>query len=366
MTILSPEQAETGYTRVLNRSILDTFSLAMRVIGSDPSLLAVAGRLVRHQKKAEKLRKNHARQGIPVPPVIMLSMTHRCNLTCHGCYMQAQHRNETGEMSLDQLRTLVSEASVLGVSFLVLAGGEPMVRIDDILVLAREFPDMIIAVYTNGTMIDQPTAEAIGRLKNLVPVISIEGDRHETDARRSQGVYASALKAFSRLMDEHIFFGCSVTVTRSNVSDVTDEGFIRNMIQEGCRLITYVEYVPVQSGTSELVLTDLQHDDLVRQVTRFSGEFPALFLSFPGDEELFGGCLSAGRGFVHISPSGDLEPCPAAPFSDVNVTRIPLREALKSEFLGRVREQHGMLTESGGGCALWKNRDQVMAMLIQG
>ena len=40
-----------------------------------------------------------------------------------------------------------------------------------------------------------------------------------------------------------------------------------------------------------------------------SQKYPGLFFSVPGDEKKFGGCLSAGRGFVHISVSGDLEPC---------------------------------------------------------
>jgi len=48
-------------------------------------------------------------------------------------------------------------------------------------------------------------------------------------------------------------------------------------------------------------------------------EMPGLFVAFPGDEDLYGGCLAAGRGFVHISPEGRLEPCPFSPFSDVSL-----------------------------------------------
>jgi MoaA/NifB/PqqE/SkfB family radical SAM enzyme len=95
----------------------------------------------------------------------------------------------------------------------------------------------------------------------------------------------------------------------------------------------------------------------------FSQTFPAIFIGFPGDEEVFFGCLAAGRGFVHISPSGDLEPCPAAPFSDVNLTTVPLREALRSRLLSRIRGEHGLLTESSGGCALRENRAWVQALL---
>ena len=59
---------------------------------------------------------------------------------------------------------------------------------------------------------------------------------------------------------------------------------------------------------------------------------------------------------MHVSPSGDLEPCPAAPYSDANLGAVPLKEALRSRLLARLREAPEVLTESEGGCALRANR----------
>jgi len=42
---------------------------------------------------------------------------------------------------------------------------------------------------------------------------------------------------------------------------------------------------------------------------RFQQHYSALFVSLPGDEEKFGGCLAAGRGFIHINPEGKVEAC---------------------------------------------------------
>jgi MoaA/NifB/PqqE/SkfB family radical SAM enzyme len=95
----------------------------------------------------------------------------------------------------------------------------------------------------------------------------------------------------------------------------------------------------------------------------YPGRFRALFIGFPGDEELFGGCLSSGRGFIHVSATGDLEPCPAAPFSDGNLTGMPLGQALQSRFLKEIRRHHEELTETKGGCALWTNRDWAASVL---
>jgi MoaA/NifB/PqqE/SkfB family radical SAM enzyme len=119
----------------------------------------------------------------------------------------------------------------------------------------------------------------------------------------------------------------------------------------------------MEPGTENLVLTREQKKTLQAVLSVFNQKFPALFIGFPGDEDTYGGCLAAGRGFVHVSPSGNLEPCPAAPFSDANLATVPLREALQSRLLGRIRDEHNLLTETSGGCALRANRVWVQELV---
>jgi MoaA/NifB/PqqE/SkfB family radical SAM enzyme len=118
-------------------------------------------------------------------------------------------------------------------------------------------------------------------------------------------------------------------------------------------------------GTENLVLTHEQKKTLQAVISVFSQKYAALFIGFPGDEETYGGCLAAGRGFVHVSPSGDLEPCPAAPISDANLAAVPLKEALQSRLLGRIRDEHTLLSETSGGCALRANRAWVQGLLYE-
>jgi MoaA/NifB/PqqE/SkfB family radical SAM enzyme len=84
-----------------------------------------------------------------------------------------------------------------------------------------------------------------------------------------------------------------------------------------------------------------------------------MFISFPGDESEFGGCLSAGRGFIHVGSDGSIEPCPFAPYSKDNIENVTLREALRSTFMENIRNNHEMLSEDTGGCALFKNKEWV-------
>lgn len=58
-----------------------------------------------------------------------------------------------------------------------------------------------------------------------------------------------------------------------------------------------------------------------------------------------------------------MEPCPFAPFSDVNVRNTSLKEAFQSEFFRRIREVPELSREKGGGCVLWQEREMVAAIL---
>ncbi|MFA6331746.1 MAG: radical SAM protein, partial [Methanoregula sp.] len=319
--------------------------------------------ILHHQRKAAAVRKKHELEGLLVPPVMIVSITSRCNLACAGCYMAGRNDKPAAEMSPAILASLVSQSAELGVSVMVIAGGEPLVRQDEILSIAQAHPVILFPVFTNGLLIDEEIAGTIAKNRNIVPIISFEGFRQDTDSRRGDGVYERLLSTCARLKSRNIFFGCSVTATRDNFSRVTDEAFIRRMLDYGARVFTFVEYVPMEPGTENLVLTPEQKKILPVVLTDCNRKFPALFIGFPGDEDEYGGCLAAGRGFVHVSPSGNLEPCPAAPYSDANLAQVPLKEALRSRLLSRIRAEHGLLTESHGGCALRANREWVEGLV---
>ncbi|MDO9325398.1 MAG: radical SAM protein [Methanoregula sp.] len=350
------------YRKTFDATIGETLSQAIRIIAAEPALVIPGSVILHHQHKAAMVRKKHEREGLLVPPVMIVSITSRCNLACAGCYMHGRSRKPDAEMSPAILSSLAGQAAELGVSIMVIAGGEPLVRKEEIFRMATAHPAILFPVFSNGLLIDELTADAIAACRNIVPVISFEGFRQETDTRRGSGVYDRLIGTCARLRQRNVFFGCSVTTSRENFDRVTGEAFIREMLATGARVFTFVEYVPMEPGTENLVLTPAQKTTLNAVLSDFTGKFPALFIGFPGDEDAYGGCLAAGRGFVHVSPSGDLEPCPAAPYSDANLASVPLKEALGSRLLSRIRNEHGLLTESTGGCALRANRAWVQEL----
>jgi MoaA/NifB/PqqE/SkfB family radical SAM enzyme len=349
-----------SYRDILNLSIESLFKDAASLAMKDPSLVLYIMKVLGHHKKAAAMRERHAGDGLKVPPIMICSITNRCNLSCKGCYNRAQHRPVANELSAEEWRRIFNEARDLGVCIILLAGGEPLVR-PEILEVAASIPEIVFPVFTNGLLVDDAFVSRLS--KNLVPVVSIEGHEDETDERRGEGVYDSLRRTVATLKDAGTFFGLSITVTRTNFDTVTSEAFIRESIDAGCRLFFYVEYVPATEGTESLVLTEEQKAGLLDAMAKRRETLPGLFVAFPGDEEKLGGCIAAGRGFVHVSATGDLEPCPFSPYSDTNLRNTSLKDALKSKLLQDIRAGEEKLARAKGGCALFENREWVQSLL---
>ncbi len=100
----------------------------------------------------------------------------------------------------------------------------------------------------------------------------------------------------------------------------------------------------------------------MEQMEKLFGEASELGLSIV---LLSGGEPLMKPGLLDVSASGDLEPCPFAPYSDASLLRVSLKEALQSEFLRRIRDNSDELLEADGGCAIWKKREWAQALFTQ-
>jgi len=351
-----------NFREILNNSLKIFFKDALMTTLRNPVHAYYFFRTIKWQKKAARVRKEWGRQGIHVPPIMIFSITNRCNLSCAGCYHQAIRHLPQEEMSEEKLRSVIAEAKDLGISFMVIAGGEPLVR-REFVDIARQFPEIIFLVFTNGLLIDEEMLKKLKDQNNFVPVLSLEGFEEDTDGRRGKGVYEHLQKIIRKIKGKGIFWSVSLTVTRSNFSSITDGQFIQGLNALGCKLFFFLEYTPIKEGTEDWILTQEQREELIKIRDSFRERFSSLFIAVPGDEEDIGGCLSAGRGFVHVSAEGNVEPCPFAPYSDMNLRDSSLKEALQSEFLKAIRENQNQLHETEGGCALWIKREWVRSLL---
>ena len=346
--------------------VADTLKATLK----NPRESAFMAKFALASRKASKKRMDLEREGLHVPGFLIASITSSCNLHCAGCYSRCNNATND-EPPVEQLTSgewlrIFREADELGVSFIMLAGGEPMIR-RDILEAAGKMQNIIFPVFTNGTFIDERYFRLLDDCRNLIPVLSIEGGREITDARRGAGIYDRLHANMKKFREKGLIFGASITVTTENIREVTSQAFLDTLMEQGCKLVIFIEFVPVTEEARHLAPGDQEREYLKTALAELREHYnEAVLLSFPGDELAMGGCMAAGREFFHINSHGGAEPCPFSPYSDVNIRDTSLREAIASPLFQSLQEQGVLSGEHVGGCVLYEKREQVEAILHAG
>ncbi len=92
--------------------------------------------------------------------MLYLEVTHRCNARCITCYTKAGKEKED-VLTLDEKKSVVRQAKELGARVISLSGsGEPLLypHLFDLIDFIRQL-DMLVVIFTNGTVLDEKTAE---------------------------------------------------------------------------------------------------------------------------------------------------------------------------------------------------------------
>ena len=353
----------TYMTKGVERVVADSIRATLK----NPRESAFMLQFANASRRASKKRAQLDQAGTHMPPFLIASITSSCNLHCAGCYSRSNHATcdtaPVRQLTNDQWADIFDQADELGVSFILLAGGEPLIRRDVIKVAAAR-KNILFPIFTNGTYMDQDYLDLFDNNRNLVPVMSIEGGQEATDSRRGAGVHDKLISNMDSLQARGIIWGASVTVTRDNISEVSSAEFISDLYNRGCKLVIYVEYVPVTDESKELALTEEEQAYLKSEILRLRTENEEMvFVSFPGDEKSSGGCIAAGRGFFHINSHGGAEPCPFSPYSDINVAETSLKDAVESKLFRALQDGGVLADDHVGGCVLYEKRAQVEALL---
>ena len=363
-------EIDQSLTSYMNQAIHAIVKQAVGTAIGNPRELAF---LIKFKQAMHSAQERRARlkvqDGTHVPPFLIASITASCNLFCTGCYARengiCSESSAKTAMTAAEWEALFTQAQDLGVAFILLAGGEPLLR-REVIQVASRFDRIIFPIFTNGTLVDAEYLELFHTHRNLLPIISLEGTESATDVRRGTGVYARLMQTIKAMDTKGIFHGVSLTVTRRNLDEITSDFFINQLRDTGSRVVFFIEYVPVAEGTGDLAPDDACRTRLeVRQAELRQHYSRMLFLSFPGDEKKMGGCLAAGRGFFHINTDGSAENCPFSPYSDRNIRTSTLLEVLKSPLFRALRDEQLVGGAHTGGCALFERQDEVRRILAR-
>jgi len=288
-------------------------------------------------KGASQCKEYADKEGFIPPFFLVLSPTMRCNLNCLGC--STRRYAKTDDLPIPIIDKLLNEAREMGIYFIVTQGGEMFVY-EEMLALYKKHRDIYFQVYTNGTLIDRKMARALVKLGNVAPMVSIEGFKETTDQRRGRGVFDKIMQAMDNLRQAGCFFGASICQTKYNTDEIVSDEFFEMLLDKGCFIVWVFQFLPIGKDPDiDLMASPQQRHRLWKKVTEIRKRLPIFIGDFWNDGPFVGGCIAAGRRYVHINNKGDVEPCAFVHFSVDNIKNKTLKQALNSDFLKFLRSR---------------------------
>jgi MoaA/NifB/PqqE/SkfB family radical SAM enzyme len=246
-----------------------------------------------------------------------------------------------------------------------MTGGEPFLR-KDLFDLFEKHEDTIFQIYTNATLIDEKMMDRFVTLGNVVPAISLEGLKEETDGRRGTGQFDRMVKVMDGLREAGIFFAVSTTQTSRNTDVLTSDAFIDFLVERGCILLWNFHYVPIgREPDLSLMATPEQRNRMRERLAYFRATKPMLFVDFWNDGCLTQGCIAAGRKYFHINARGDVEPCVFCHFASDNIKEKSLLEALNSPLFREIRSHQPFSENYFRPCLLMDHPQQGREFALQ-
>ncbi|MBU0638694.1 MAG: radical SAM protein [Planctomycetes bacterium] len=258
--------------------------------------------------------KRRLKQGQTFPPFLYISITSGCNLRCRGCWVDVDR--PAVSLGLDELNHLIEGAKAHGNSFFGLLGGEPFLY-PDLIRMLEQHPDCYFQIFTNGHFITDEMAAELHRLGNVTPLVSVEGTELISDQRRGRpGVLNRTLAGLETCLRHRLITGVTTSVCQNNYDDLVTEAWVDELIRRGVHYVWYTTYRPVGPDPApELALRPEQMLGVRRFAMKIRNTRPIVVVDAYWDDQGRALCPAAVGISHHISPTGDIEPCPIVQFA---------------------------------------------------
>lgn len=180
------------------------------------------------------------------PIIGQFELTSRCNLRCKMCYVCESPNNASAvqkEMPADKWIKLAEQARDAGMLYLLLTGGEVLIRKD-----FKEIYENVskmglsITIYSNATLVTPEFAKWLGRIPPAKFSVTLYGASSETYERvcgNAKG-FEQALKGIDLLLEEGINVDIKTTIVRGNENDFEKIGELAAKREITFGMVNYV------------------------------------------------------------------------------------------------------------------------------
>lgn len=266
---------------------------------------------------SQKLHETALKSDIPLDGAIAL--TSHCNLSCRHCYIRDNSVKD--ELTCKEICRLIDEITDAGCLYLLLTGGEPLLREDfnDIYTYARK-KGLIITLFTNGTLMNEDTALLLKKYMPFSVEITLYGATRETYESFTgvKGSYDSCINGIKLLLKHKIPLTLKTMVTTINKHELNDmrkfAGSLGLKFRYGLSILPNISGsmspYDIRISPDENIHLDFTDKDRSREWSELYAKFNA-----PASKELLFNC-GAGRNCFNITSTGRLRICDIVPEPD--------------------------------------------------
>lgn len=262
------------------------------------------------------------------------AITKKCPLSCEHCF-EWDNLNKKEILEYNDLRTIVLKLKQAGISQLHISGGEPMLRVNDIVKLCTEFFDDIeFWILTSGynfTIENATRLKQAGVVGIIVSLDHYDKNMHNT-FRQSKDAFDNAINAikYSRQLDMVV----AVTLCATK-SFLTKENLYRYAEFAYSLDVSYIQLLEPKAVGHYAGKDVTLNAEQIKMLENFYFDVnnsPA-YIHYPivvylGYYQRNAGCLAAGNRALYIDTNGDVLACTFCHISSGNALRDELHDVV--------------------------------------
>ncbi|MGE5307780.1 MAG: radical SAM protein [Deltaproteobacteria bacterium] len=291
-----------------------------------------------------------------LPYMGCLELTYRCNQSCRHCYcnLPASDSRKASEMPTSEIKRLLDEAAGAGCFWLLLTGGEVLLREDFREIYLHSLrKGMLVEVFTNATLLDEAAAAMFAEFPPLGIDISIYGSSAASHdgVTGAPGSFERTMRGIGWLRKYGVRFSLKTILMTLNRDDLEGMRALAEGLGAKFRYDTLVcprndgDISPARFRLSAEEMADLDlREDLLTVEKVFAG-----FWDKRPEEAVTCG---AGVFAFNINPYGVMSPCTMFRSFQYPLQGIPFKDAWARLSDEHERRKEGLTASVCRSCSM--------------
>lgn len=275
-----------------------------------------------------RLRRKFHRERLPQAATI--GVTRACQCTCAHCSADYHMASKNRQLTDLELQTAIKEAVSLGVTNVILLGGEPLLRKGlESIIQAVDTKQAQSVLFTNGEYLTKDRCESLvnsGLTGIFVSIDSPNPEEHEM-LRKRPGLFAKIQQGIHNAKEAGLFVAISSYLTTERVNDSIFEKTLELGKELKVNEVTFFDAIPVgrmsHDRPDQCTFLDLDARKRIADLTRefrAKPEYPGVTPQSILTSEIGSSFCFAANTQFYLSSTGQMCPCD---FTPLTIGRYP-------------------------------------------